>query len=105
MIHLKKYYKPDFSVVVTYEYSFKDKIDYKKHSILLDEGVMVVETCDENGYVLPSHDWNYKGRYYACRLNGENIEVCIAAHGWIPVYDNIQAAYNDIIAERELLEN
>ena len=41
--------------------------------------------------------------YYGIKLVDDKIEACIPKFGWIPVYEEIQEIYSEMLAEKVLL--
>ena len=99
MIEIRKWIKPDLTIVLPKPDSSYASSTHIKYSIIFKDGLLVTTECGEDGY----RKYNDGNKYYGLKIIEDKIEVCIPKFGWIPVYEEIQNAYNSETVDKIVL--
>lgn len=100
-VSIKKNVYPDLQVVISHK-KYNDELEYTLLSFVKSEGIIVEETCSEEG--VPDRNSYKEPEYYACRLSDDIIEVCDKKMGWVPAIDELNKAWAEYLAEKAILE-
>jgi len=102
LVTINKVVRPDIQVVIPKDNPYSQgEQEYMRISFIKAEMLIIEETCFSTGEKRNYHN----PFYYACRFNKDIIEVCESNHGWIEAHPEINEAYRDKLAEKELLSD
>ncbi len=101
MIEIRKFVEPDLvlTIGVKEKYTNSNRT-HTKQSIIFSEQIMVIQECDIHGNLTP---YGEEGRYLACRVVDEVIEICDNFRGWIRADEKLQEMYKNEIVDKVIL--
>lgn len=100
MIEIRKWIQADLTIILPKPEGSYSSSSHYKYSVVLSDSLMVVTECNDDG----GHSgYGSSNKYYAIKKIDDKLEICIPKFGWIPVYEEIQNAYNSETVDKIVL--